>query len=106
MASLRASIAAASRYSLRVMAGFAVASIVLALLGGFVISWSFILPVREAHGFLSEVAQGRFGGPIVVPNRDEFGALAEHINWIGPELRPFDTGQRAVAETLHSLHDR
>ena len=106
MASLRASIAAASRYSLRMMAGFAVASIVLALLGGFVISWSFILPVREAHGFLSEVAQGRFGGTIVVPNRDEFGALAEHMNWMRRELRRLDDEQRVAAETLHSLNDR
>src|SRR5439155_1221296 len=99
MASLRASIAAASRYSLRMMAGFAVVSIVLALLGGFVISWSFILPVREAHGFLSEVAQGRFGGTIVVPNRDEFGALAEHMNWMSRELRRLDV----VRASLRSL---
>ena len=106
MASLRASIAAASRYSLRVMAGFAVASIVLALLGGFVISWSFILPVREAHGFLSEVAEGRFGGTMVVPNRDEFGALAEHMNWMSRELRRLDDEQRVAAETLRSLNDR
>src|SRR5438034_579738 len=54
MASLRAGIEAANRHSLRLMAGFAAVSIVLALLGGFVISWSFILPVRAAHGFLSE----------------------------------------------------
>jgi len=106
MASLRASIAAAGRYSLRVMAGFAVASIVLALLGGFVISWSFILPVREAHSFLSEVAEGRFGGTIVVPNRDEFGALAEHMNWMSRELRRLDDEQRVAAETLRSLNDR
>jgi len=106
MASLRASIAAASRYSLRVMAGFAVASIVLALLGGFVISWSFILPVREAHNFLSEVAEGRFGGTMVVPNRDEFGALAEHMNWMSRELRRLDDEQRVAAETLRSLNDR
>src|SRR2546425_865529 len=106
MASLRASIAAASRYSLRMMAGFAVVSIVLALLGGFVISWSFILPVREAHGFLSEVAQGRFGGTIVVPNRDEFGALAEHMNWMSRELRRLDDEQRVAAEALRGLNDR
>ncbi len=103
---LYAKIETLSRYSLRVMAGFAVASIVLALLGGFVISWSFILPVREAHGFLSEVAEGRFGGTIVVPNRDEFGALAEHMNWMSRELRRLDDEQRVAAETLRSLNDR
>src|SRR5437867_3330183 len=106
MASLRVNIAAASHYSLRVMAGFAVASIVLALLGGVVISWSFILPVQEAHGFLSEVAKGRFGGTIVVPNRDEFGALAEHMNWMSHELRRFDDEQQVAAEKLGGLNER
>ena len=61
MASLRASIAEANGRSLRQMASFAVVVVALALFAGFVISWSFILPVREAHGFLSQVAEGRFG---------------------------------------------
>src|SRR2546426_89560 len=65
MASLRSSIAAANRQSVRMVAGFAVVSVAIALLAGFVISWSFILPVREAHGFLSEVAEGRFRGALV-----------------------------------------
>jgi signal transduction histidine kinase len=106
MASLRQSIADAHRQSLRVMAGFAVASVMVALIGGFVISWSFILPVREAHGFLSEVAAGRFGGTVVVPNRDEFGALAEHMNWMSRELRRLDDEQRVAASTLRGLNDR
>jgi signal transduction histidine kinase len=106
MASLRESIAAAHRNSLRVMAGFAVASVVVALIGGFVISWSFILPVRAAHGFLSEVAEGRFGGTVVVPNRDEFGALAEHMNWMSRELRRLDDERQVAASTLRGLNDR
>jgi signal transduction histidine kinase len=106
MASLRQSIADAHRQSLRVMAGFAVASVMVALIGGFVISWSFILPVREAHGFLSEVAAGRFGGTVVVPNRDEFGALAEHMNWMSRELRRLDDEQQVAASTLRGLNDR
>jgi signal transduction histidine kinase len=106
MVSLRSGIEAANRRSLRVMAGFAAVSIALALLGGFVISWSFILPVRAAHDVLSEVAQGRFGGTIVVPNRDEFGALAEHMNWMSRELRRLDEEQRVAAEALRRLNDR
>jgi signal transduction histidine kinase len=106
MASLRTSIAAAHQQSLRMMAGFAVASVVVALIGGFVISWSFILPVREAHGFLSEVAAGRFGGTVVVPNRDEFGALAEHMNWMSRELRRLDDEQKVASATLRGLNDR
>jgi signal transduction histidine kinase len=106
MASLRSSIAAAQSRSLRLTAGFAVVSVALALLAGFVISWSFILPVREARGFLSAVAEGRFGGKIVVPNRDEFGALAEHMNWMSQELHRFDDEQRVAAEQLRGLNDR
>jgi len=106
MESLRVSISAARARSLRLMAGFAVASVVVALIGGFVISWSFILPVREAHVFLSEVAEGRFGGTIVVPNRDEFGALAERMNWMSRELHRLDDEQRVAAETLRGLNER
>src|SRR2546426_6439799 len=106
MASLRDSISAARARALRLMAGFAVAAVVVALIGGFVISWSFILPVREAHVFLSEVAEGRFGGTIVVPNRDEFGALAERMNWMSRELRRLDDEQRVAAEALRRLNDR
>jgi len=106
MASLRRGIADGHRYSLRLMGGFAVVSIVVALVGGVVISWSFILPVQEAHDFLSEVAKGRFGGTIVVPNRDEFGALAEHMNWMSHELRRFDDEQQVAAEKLGGLNER
>src|SRR2546425_1641745 len=61
MASLREGVAAANRRSLLVVGGFAGLAIVLALLFGFVISWSFIVPVQEAHGFLAQVAAGNFG---------------------------------------------
>src|SRR5437867_1638980 len=80
--------------------------IVLALLGRFVVSWSFILPVRAAHDFLGEVAEGRFGGTIVVPNRDDFGALAEHMNRMSRELHRLDEERRVAAEELHRLNDR
>ncbi|PYN32190.1 MAG: hypothetical protein DME01_22635 [Candidatus Rokuibacteriota bacterium] len=106
MASLRRSIAAAQARSLRQMAGFAVAAVAVALIAGFVISWSFILPVREFHGFLSQVAEGRFGGSVAVPNRDEFGALAERMNWMSGELRRLDDEQRVAAATLRGLNDR
>jgi len=99
MASLRTSIAAAQGRSLRQMAVFAIAAVAIALLAGFVISWSFILPVREFHGFLSQVAEGRFGGSVAVPNRDEFGALAERMNWMSGELRRLDDEQRVAAAT-------
>ena len=63
---------------------------------GFVISWSFILPVRAADEFLGRVATGEFGRSIEVPNRDEFGELAVRINHMSGELhRLYDDQQRA-----------
>src|SRR5213593_128819 len=89
------------------MAGFAVAVVAVALIAGFVISWSFILPVRGFHGFLSQVAEGRFGGSIAVPNRDEFGELAERMNWMSGELRRLndrlELASRAKSEFLANM---
>src|SRR5262249_2111049 len=94
MGELRASIHIANRRSLIVMGIFAVASVALALIVGFVISWAFILPVRAADAFLSDVAAGKFGGVVEVPNRDEFGALASRLNETARELARLDADQR------------
>ncbi|HEY7453765.1 MAG TPA: HAMP domain-containing sensor histidine kinase [Thermoleophilaceae bacterium] len=106
MAALRAGIDAANRRSLVVMGAFAVASVVLALVGGFVISWAFILPVRAAQSFLTDVAEGKFGGIVDVPNRDEFGGLAARLNETSRELARLDAEQRAAADALRSLNAR
>ncbi len=106
MQSLRTSVAAAHRRALGLMASFVAASILLALLLGFVISWSFILPVREAHGFLNQMAKGDFSTTIDVPNRDEFGVLAQHMNQLGRELNTLYEEQRAAAQTLQRLNER
>jgi signal transduction histidine kinase len=106
MATLRASIDAGNFRSLVVMGGFAVVSVVLALIGGFVISWAFILPVRAAQAFLSDVGEGRFGGSVTVSNRDEFGALAARLNDTARELARLDSEQRQAADVLRSLNAR
>ena len=104
MARLRASVTAANRRSLILTSVFAVSAVIFALLCGFVISWSFILPVREAQSFLDKVAAGNFGERISVPNRDEFGALAERMNHMSQELQRFDTEQRRAAAELVRLN--
>ena len=106
MTGLRADVAAATRRTQILMVGFVVSSIVLALLLGFVISWSFILPVREAHGFLTEVAKGNFQATIDVPNRDEFGVLADRMNQMSRELHSLYENQRAAAQELQRLNAR
>jgi len=106
MDSLRGSVAATNRRSLIIMAGFVASSIALAALLGFVISWSFILPVQEAHGFVTQVAKGNFEATINVPNRDEFGALADRMNQMSRELRTLYANQQEAARELQSLNDR
>lgn len=106
MARLRDSIAAANHDSLVTTAVFAIAAVALAWLCGFVISWSFIVPVREAQGFLARVAGGDFSGRIEVANGDEFGALAERMNYMSRELERLDRIQRDAAGELVSLNTR
>jgi signal transduction histidine kinase len=105
MTGLRASVAAATRRTRLIMAGFVGSSIVLALVLGFVISWSFILPVREAYGFLTEVANGNFQAHIKVPNRDEFGVLADRMNQMGRDLEVLYEDQRARTHELQRLNE-
>jgi signal transduction histidine kinase len=106
MTGLRANVAAETRRTQILMGVFVVSAILLALLLGFVISWSFILPVRKAHGFLTEVARGNFQATIDVPNRDEFGDLAERMNQMSLELHNLYENQRAAAQELQILNDR
>ena len=62
------------------------ASIVLALLLGFVLSWSVIGPIQQADERLAEIASGDFSRHVDVPNRDELGALAANLNQMNDEL--------------------
>jgi len=102
----REDVAAANRRALVLVGTFLTGSVVLALLLGFVISWSFILPVREAHTFLSRVAKGDFGSTIRVVNRDEFGALAHRMNQMSRELESLYDEQRRAATELRQLNER
>ncbi|HEX5863646.1 MAG TPA: ATP-binding protein [Casimicrobiaceae bacterium] len=106
MSRLRTSVAAANQRALILTSAFAVTAVALALLCGFVISWSFILPVRDAHGFLDQVAAGNFSGRISVPNRDEFGVLADRMNHMSGELQRFDKEQRRATAELSRLNDQ
>jgi signal transduction histidine kinase len=104
MAGLRADVAAAARRTQLLMAGFIVIAILLALLLGFVISWSFILPVQQAHGFLTEVSRGNFQATINVRNRDEFGVLADRMNHMSQDLHQLYEKQRAAGLELQRLN--
>ena len=104
MAGLRANVAAATRRTQLLMAAVVVVAILLAMLLGFVISWSFIMPVQQAHGFLTEVAKGNFQATIEVPNRDEFGVLADRMNHMSQELHQLYEKQRDAGLELQQLN--
>jgi len=104
MGRLREGMDAVNRHAIRLVSVFGAASIGLALGLGFVISWSFILPVRAADGFLERVAKGDFTASIAVPNRDEFGALAERMNHMSGELHQLYDEQRRTAQQLRALN--
>jgi signal transduction histidine kinase len=67
--------------------GVAVGAIVLALLLGFVLSWSVIGPMQRIDARLAGIASGDFSGHVDVDNRDELGALAANVNRMNDELR-------------------
>jgi signal transduction histidine kinase len=67
--------------------GVAAGAIVLALLLGFVLSWSLIGPIQRIDSRLAWVASGDFSGHVDVTNRDELGALAANVNRMNDELR-------------------
>ena len=59
---------------------FALAGFVLTLALGYAISWSIVVPVQEIDERLYRIAAGDFSQKVAVGNRDELGALAEHVN--------------------------
>src|SRR5262245_1297842 len=97
---LRQNVEASNRRTVLLMGAFAAAAIFLALVLGFVISWSFIIPVREAGTVLGQVARGNSTATIDVPNRDEFGALAARMNEMSRELHHLYEHERMLNAKL------
>jgi signal transduction histidine kinase/HAMP domain-containing protein len=85
VASIEASDAAYA-HSRWIVIGFALGSIVLALLLGYAISWSVIGPVQQMDESFEQIASGDFSRRIEVPNRDELGTLAANLNRMSEEL--------------------
>jgi signal transduction histidine kinase len=106
MLSLKHSVETANFRSIVLTACFAALAIVLALLCGFIISWSCLLPLRKAQEFLGAVAAGNFSTTITVPNRDEFGAQAVSLNRMSGEIHRLIEEQQQAAATLRQLNAR
>ncbi len=94
----------------RVVWGFWGVSLAITLLLGFVLSWSFIRPVRRIGSVLAGVAGGDFTSRVEVPNRDEFGTLGADVNRMIQQLEHmFDelaaTNQELEAFSYSVSHD-
>ncbi len=79
---------------------FSTASLFTALLLGFVLSWSFIRPVKKIDFALAEIASGDFDRRVDVPNRDEFGKLTSNLNATTAQLAKLYDELRGLNATL------
>jgi signal transduction histidine kinase len=79
--------ASSYEHSRNLFIGVAAGAIVLALLLGFVLSWSVIGPIQSIDSRLAAIASGDFSGQVNVRNRDELGALAANVNRMNDELQ-------------------
>ncbi|MDH3327658.1 MAG: SpoIIE family protein phosphatase [Desulfobulbaceae bacterium] len=92
-----------------VVIGFALGSVVLALLLGYSISSSLLRPLRLIDRRLSQTASGDFTQRIHVPNRDEIGTLADNLNIMNEELarlyQQLETANRQTEEKNLQLEE-
>jgi signal transduction histidine kinase len=84
--------------SRRLFIAVGAASVGLALLLGFVLSWSLIGPIQRLEARVAAVAAGDFSGHISVDNRDEIGALAANFNRMNDELERLYKELEAVSK--------
>jgi class 3 adenylate cyclase/CHASE3 domain sensor protein len=95
------SLFASDRGLLTMLVGlFSATGLASSLLLGFVLSWSFIRPVRRIGATLASIAAGNFGEQVRVPNRDEFGVLSRNLNAMSTQLATMYGQLRALNETL------
>ena len=85
----------------------AAGAVVLALLLGYVLSWSLIGPIQRVVGRLAGIASGDFSRHVEVANRDELGDLGARVNEMNDELqrlyRELEAASRHKSEFLANM---
>ena len=93
--------------SRRLVIVFSVGAIALALGLGYAISRSLISPVQRMDARFGEIRAGDFNGHVEIANRDELGALAQHLNRMSAELgrlyRQIEAANRNKSEFLANM---
>jgi signal transduction histidine kinase len=94
-------------HSRDLLIGLGAGSLALALALALVLSWSVVTPLRRTQERLSRIAGGDFSEHVVVPNRDEIGALAAGVNRMNDELRrlyaELETASRHKSDFLATM---
>jgi signal transduction histidine kinase len=93
--------------SQRVVIGFVLGGLLLALGLGYSLSLSLIDPVKKMAQRFDEIGAGNFSRRVEVANRDELGALAANLNRMSDELghlyRALETTNRHKSEFLANM---
>jgi signal transduction histidine kinase len=107
MDALIAQNASAYTRSRNLFIGAAAGAIALALLLGFVLSWSLVGPIQRIDSRLAATASGDFSAHVDVTNRDELGALAANVNRMNDELqrlyKELETASQHKSEFLANM---
>jgi signal transduction histidine kinase len=95
------------RQSRRIVFGFVLGGLLLALGLGYALSLSLIEPVKKMALRFDEIGAGNFSRRVEVANRDELGALAANLNRMSDELghlyRELETANRHKSEFLANM---
>ncbi len=83
---------------------FSAVAVAAAMGLGYVLSWSFILPIRKMEGSLEAITREDFSHRVDVPNRDELGRLARHLNATTDRLAQLFQDQKTLAGRLRSTN--
>ncbi|MFL5942521.1 MAG: ATP-binding protein [Gaiellaceae bacterium] len=95
------------RSSRNLFIGAAAGAVVLALLLGYILSWSLIGPIQRVVRRLGGIASGDFSRHVEVANRDELGDLGARVNQMNDELQrvygELETASRHKSEFLANM---
>lgn len=106
MAEARAAFEADRDLLTRAVVVFSVLSLTVALLLGFVLSWSVIWPIQHINHALARIASGEFGREVEVPNRDELGELSRNLTSTSQQLAGLYNELHALNENLQETVER